>query len=1797
MGINFYKKTAIISIFVFGLIFIGFASADAAILQYHTRITTPSPSGPFIHPAPNATTADVQVPQPWTGPFKDASVMDRITFGVDHSNMTFVTLAGEVKVKLQLDQWDASNTSSTPNSTTFPELTINYQPFSNTIPYVDKSVFTFSGAYKYRITIVAITQNSNPVNPLPVNLFIDADIIVERYYDFTANAIAKVVTPLLPMTIATKDLDCDTKPDEVDVSWTPMKGAEEYHLEWTFVNDYDLTKGPPYKSQSSLEYDFKNNSTRISTIKNNYKITLTFEHGYLLFRVRAIGKNMNNPSQQIAGVWSEADKGNVSGVSSKYYNQHEHEGDKNWQYSATYAEEGKLKEVISYFDGGLRNRQSVTRVNSDNNTIVGQTIYDHQGRPAINVLPVPVQTPTCLNTNPLKYYPGFNKDSASVNPYSRDDFDVDLSSADSCTAKSGPMSIGSGASNYYSRANPNKTGAQAFVPDGEKYPFTQVEYTPDNTGRIRRQGGVGPIYQLGSNHETKYYYGTPNQIQLDRLFGSEVGDQAHYKKNVVVDANGQVSLSYLDQEGRTIATSLAGDAPKDANNVTILAPLTSESLAQKTLTIDLFSKNAQGQSSMNVKNGQTKALIFNSQLLVAYKSEYEFSYNLTINDFADSCLKIKNVCLNCVYDLEIKVTDDCGRTMIPMTGSHPVFKSIGYFTSDPKGNIVAFNRDCNGPSPYVQSESYKLNLPIGNYTVSKILTVNAAAMDFYVATYLDSNYNKCVKTLFNFQKAALAKIDTSDCRIDCKKCVASLMKASGTTYSTVAEARDQYVAAGIGTELEFDYLMEECQAPCKSLTWCEATYQQLLLDVSPDGQYAQFQNTVGGQVPDLAVSVLHKGNHLPKSYANQLTDWQNPRIKINGTDYLKYLEEDGTESVIHLTLNGTVYFPLVDPNKLAQVKYDSVRNFHYIHPQYLKNVEDFVDNWKETWAKSLVQYHPEYCYYESCIAYSVVPSGHKRSSDDFDKLLLETTTYKTAVDSGLISASYTTSPPSNINQMMQFGYPGSITKDPFVLNGAFMLNGVDYGQKLTGVVGQFRHLGNSYYSMVEVAANAARCGTKYGIPLNASSCKNFGQGLDATILDQEWNLLKNFYLSEKRKIQQQLADDNARGVCNGYNGCIGDPNYNPYLTGMLNFFGASSFFWSSPYFNIQQPCSANNQHLYLKKAKRFIGPENIQSPGPGDMDYQMYLQSGQCPLAIQYQYLLSALAAQGHLDNTGGEDLQKHAEFTPGLYKEVNGGIVNGIFTPYSWKAISTTGNILTGNIMNNATNTPVCGFILNKTGSSINNWDDILSISELTYTNTTGSNFEFKATAGVMGAGGITKHEIITGSTCIRITGCTFATQNTTNQLIKDLGALMSALQVSQVLTSSSAINLVSGNPSYLPFLTTSIKSALGTPNSNLRWRLNGNQYELYDLNNSTKILVIKLLNFSPGIFNNSNIANVKVFSNFTSTSQNFFTMNGMNASNNSIVVIKGSIELMQGNISTPVNTGSTSLPTPIACQGIEYRLRDDLEALLKDVLLTKPTNNEFDLTLSPYYTDLIKSYFPTDEQNTNGTTLKVNKGDIQVDSLIFPIHVKKGDCQMKLYHLDPIPGSNFNNLTGFSSPLIPIGNFSLGIQKFYIVGVFKANGITIQDTIWGYSCLPIKYCEPCPKSPKPDCITCKEIRIYPPDSICTNSLAIFQFETDSCTGKPDLLWNFGDGTTSSIPMHSFARPGTYIVSVSIVRPSGCPRIFFSPVEISINVFNCGGSNEDAASWTWINIDTTDFFMEECESYYTEYKEAYRKF
>lgn len=479
---------------------------------------------------------------PYTKVYK---ITDDIILNINTGILNYFTDTFSCKVKVRIRY---INPGCHVDST-FQTLQVTYDP-KNAKLHLDKQVFRFFNAPYMEVTVVGISKPS-----------------VARFLDLTAQ-VTTTYFDWLDINASPSSLTVDSPANaknEILLNLTQICGAEKYEVEYTFVDDYQGRYGH-YVSLSlldSLPYSFDDNATRFTTTNTQCEISNVFEHGYILFRYRAVGRDTSDTTHIVYGKWSSDPYiGNpfvhYAPHTTYFQNVNAHEPTFDWQYNATFAEDGKRKEVVSYFDGSMRNRQMVTRNNADSIALIAETFYDHQGRPAVQALPTPD------TSDLMKYYPNFNLN-PSGDPYSRVDFDLD---GGTCFASVYGMDTLSGAGRYYSENNPLLSGSamrynyfHAFTPIAKRFPFTVTEYESNNTGRIAAQSGVGADLALTTTgHYTKYYYGTPSPSELYRLFGSDIGDAAYYKKNMVKDANGQVSVSYLNPSGKVIATALAGDS-------------------------------------------------------------------------------------------------------------------------------------------------------------------------------------------------------------------------------------------------------------------------------------------------------------------------------------------------------------------------------------------------------------------------------------------------------------------------------------------------------------------------------------------------------------------------------------------------------------------------------------------------------------------------------------------------------------------------------------------------------------------------------------------------------------------------------------------------------------------------------------------------------------------------------------------------------------------------------------------------------------------------------------------------------------------------------------------------------------------------------------------------------------------------------------------------------------------------------------------------------------------------------------
>ncbi len=1624
-------------------------SLQATIVPFHERIYTPVGGSSVVEVGYPSSKSDIQIVSGGASAHLDSKKIGVLTFGVDH-HYPEVFGSMKVKIKVLIQRWSDYTLALPDLSDTIMTFEISYSPLDS-LSFRDKQSLTLKGLEKYsgEITEIEINGVSNTI--LPANLFLDLDLYVDRYYDFITSSTLDNTIEYTPI-----DEDCDEIYDVLRLNWSPIIGAEEYQLEWTYINDYDVTLGS-YKSDYDLTANFKWNSTRISTSATSYDLSLTYDHGYICYRVRAIGRDLTDLNQLIFGYWSADDENTVDNFD-HFYQDWSYEGNKNWQYSSTYAEEGKKKEVISYFDGSLRNRQMVTKISSDNNTIIGETIYDHQGRPAVQVLPVPVPNPECGEQKAsLKFYPNFNQN-ISEQAYSREDFDKS-SEEEPCEADNSTMSTSSGASNYYSSDNPNQAGKQGYVPDAKGRPFTQVEYTPDNTGRIRRQGGVGEGFELGSGHETKYYYGHPDQIQLDRMFGSEVGIASHYQKNMVVDPNGQVSVSYLDQEGRVIATSLAGEAPE---NMKALESAT-EGIE---LTSDILNTDAYGIQNSNVLSSDGTTKTVNEVLLLSATTNVHLEYGLVVDTLDDACLA-EGICFSCVYDLEIKIFDECGNDVL---ASENIPAQIGKFTINETTNALEFTTICNeGSSETTYDKTLDISLGVGSYVISKVLRVNEQAKDFYVNAFLDPEVNTCIKTLEDFEAAFLAETDFSDCEpiVDCDACILALGTLS------------DYVAAGNGTAEEYRLNIEACLEPCKEPSMFEVTRDMMLGDFYPDGQYGEYQNADGTtNVSAFPLSIYNPSNVLPFG-----GHWTSPQILINGYIQTQYLEEDSitrshvTLSTVELDIDGvTVTATNPEVSDLSQVFLDATTNTYYTFPEYLKYVDDFISQWKNSWAYSLLLYHPEYSFYKTYQEFTKkINNSDTYTSESFDALLTRIDTWDGAIAAGLIKPTYL-SISTVEDRLTDWSAISTNAWDPFLVYGTSNYGG--YEADVLTKIADYTEVGSTHYNLAEFSAAIVRCGTSLVGVAPSGSCLSFGDDVgsdpivNANTRDEEWKRYRSLYLSLKKQAQHAFAIDRSINDVNfyGYNGCIENTAFNPLDH---QFFDLMTFPLSislTQYFNTIQPCNYINHDLYKYKIQRFRDiSELTHEVDPNQVAYQTYLLTGQCPTTSNLQYFLSAIVSNSALTDASFV-VDSYPSFV-GLYLAATNNNSSTPIPSLEWNQQSISSSLLEVDLVLTSTTTVISelSLLMPSVMPTPFTWNDIISFSNLQFTTKIGSDYHFEVTASVS-VSGVTFQTILSGTTKIDIQNCNFQEICEPNDLGVSLTPLLSSMAMTGDLTSTSSIQIKGGGASYTPLVNNAITNAIvpGTANVYYVYDATNHIFKFSPSSSGGPVLELKINSYYPATFSFSSLNLIKSFSELNPTQSNSFDLVGVDNTGNYIATLRCDAIHRNSGTSTQVPVGSCHQPTAQTCQGAQFDNTENLGALMEDVLNNQSFTAGYNLTASTFYNSSLASLIGTTATSTGSTTVEDFDGTL-FTSITTITNTEM--CPIVLTHSDnsspTLEMADLVSVNGFT----PYGETDAfgNRHEFYLLASYDIGGTIYEDTLFGTTCLPLGICETCTNTDTP--------------------------------------------------------------------------------------------------------------------------------
>ncbi len=958
------------------------------------------------------------------GRIKNIKVEDLVSF-----QLRFDTLAKipnkpfKVEVLVDVYYWNADRKQDKPNEKKNVSLRIEYDTAKGKA-FKSFDAYAFKDAYKVAVVIRKIKgdlfkdslppffQLANEINILrkyefdpSVPLSVHAQVLQGKSIgDIAPNAVSKIAIGGSPSSESILAIsNCQQPASILSLSWSSGSFAQEFDLEYTFI-DFKSEVGQMIFAGATItdpfmEQLFVNNSTRV-TIKpavttTNYKVNLVYDKGYFFYRIRPVTNDIPNLSEPEFTIrneraWVYTDPVNTSikymqfvddDVAATYK---PHEPCINWQYNASFAEDAKNKEILTYFDGKLQNRQTVTISHQKKDAgdtredvaVVQETVLDEFGRAAASILPAPA------NNNQFQYFRKFNVNTASEpKPYSYND----ILYGSNCSLVAGPLSNSAGswiggAAGYYSTNNVFKgmvvSGTKLypehdFVPDAQNYPISVTEYMPDQTGRIKRQGGVGPNFQIGQK-DTKYFYGKPNQDELDRLFGSEVGDASRYLKNMVMDPNGQISVSYVNSSGKTIATALAGGVTP---NLDALAsyPANPTAKTSKLLKPTDFSYDA----SNNI-------ILGTSTFLAPATGTYTIGYDLQnlqhIVYFGANLAQ--QLCYTCYYDVEITVRNNCNKSLLPSTGEHIV---DGVFTV-PAGT-PPFTKVCVGSTPTVLLHGSLAAIigqdDLGECYVTYTLKPSKKAEDYYVQEHWKDNTD-----LLRFQDFLLKYFDQAafeDCYTDCDACkelgekenfvdkllpyIKDLVDSKGNVDIVV---NDDAIRGYLGNL--YENLKKKCDIILEANQChggpCEERLNMMMLDVSPGGQYALYDSLTYNLVQENVNVLVHYAERPPTA------------SDFPSTGPI-YKDENGNQDYVQ--------------NDFGQI----------VKPEEL-SLREFIQKFRPSWARTLAYWHPEYCYYRWCLINS--------RSREFDRKIKEDMDGIKAFDQGY----------------MEYGNPSALLdKDPF----------------------------------------------------------------------------------------------------------------------------------------------------------------------------------------------------------------------------------------------------------------------------------------------------------------------------------------------------------------------------------------------------------------------------------------------------------------------------------------------------------------------------------------------------------------------------------------------------------------------------------------------------------------------------------------------------------------------------------------------------------------------------------------------
>src|SRR6185436_583309 len=140
-----------------------------------------------------------------------------------------------------------------------------------------------------------------------------------------------------------------------------------------------------------------------------------------------------------------------------------------------------------------------------------------------------------------------------------------------------------------------------------------------------------------------------------------------------------------------------------------------------------------------------------SYLNVVENNTVIFNYILSPPVFSDSCAP--EICFDCLYDLELSISDDCG---------------ILFDTTLKNYTPSEYNIDCIAADSFDLKKEIILPIVGREYHFTKILKVSQDALDYYTEQFLEKD--TCILSRDEFINEAVSRVDLSGCGMTCAQC-------------------------------------------------------------------------------------------------------------------------------------------------------------------------------------------------------------------------------------------------------------------------------------------------------------------------------------------------------------------------------------------------------------------------------------------------------------------------------------------------------------------------------------------------------------------------------------------------------------------------------------------------------------------------------------------------------------------------------------------------------------------------------------------------------------------------------------------------------------------------------------------------------------------------------------------------------------------------------------------------------------------------------------------------------------------